>query len=52
MHKFLKFMTKVNNKIRKHVLGIEHTKTRKQGDLISDTHEVRFQFKVLVDRLV
>jgi hypothetical protein len=26
MRKFLKFLNKVNNKIRKHVLGIEHTK--------------------------
>ena len=52
MRKFLKFLNKVNNKIRKHVLGIEHTKQRKQGELVSDTHEVRFQFKVLVDRLI
>ena len=42
MRKFLRFLNKVNNKIRKHVLGIEHTKKRKQGELVSDTHEVRF----------
>ena len=45
-------MGKVNNKIRKHILGIEYTKIRKQGELVADTHEMRFQFKVLIDRLM
>jgi len=52
MSKFIRFMGKVNNKIRKHILGIECTKIRKQGELVADTHEMRFQFKVLIDRLM
>lgn len=52
MSKFIRFTSKVNNKLRKHILGIDKTKTKKQNDLIADTHEMRYQFKVLIDRLL
>ena len=45
-------MSKVNKKIRKYVLGIEHTKSKRQGDIFADSNEMRFQFKVLIDRLM
>lgn len=52
MSKFIRFTSKVNNKLRKHILGIDKTKNKKQNDLIADTHEMKYQFKVLIDRLL
>lgn len=52
MFKFLKFLAKVNNKLRKHVLNLPATKVKRHSNVVSDQHELKFQLKVLVDRLL
>jgi len=42
MFKFLKFLTKVNNKLRKHILNLPATKAKKPSNFITDANDLKF----------
>lgn len=50
--RFLRFLVKVSTKLRKHILKLPPGKNIRGHSIAQDTQELKFQYKVLVDRLL